>query len=98
MTHRSALGKNIDMSSIVTRNETVRAVGNMGVNARGDTLNSNNEVITVATRRINHEYSKTVSTGSTNIPLTDHVPLIPDADLTPEELLMDQEDDEPDTK
>jgi hypothetical protein len=93
MTHRTALGKNIDMSTIVTRNETVRAVGNMGVNARGDVLNSNNEVITDATLRASHTYGKTVSTGGTNIPLTDHVPLVPDEELTAEELALDQEDD-----
>lgn len=93
MTHRSALGKDIDMSSIVTRNETVRAVGNMGVNARGDVLNSNNEVVTESNRRIQRTYGNTVTSGATNIPFTEHVPLIPDADLTPEELELDQEDD-----
>lgn len=93
MTYRTALGKNVDMSTIVTRNETVRAVGNMGVNARGDVINSNNQVITDATSRASRTYSKTVLTGGTNIPITDHVPLMPDEQLTAEELSLDQEDD-----
>jgi hypothetical protein len=93
--HRSALGKNVDMSSIATRNEKVRAVGNMNVNARGDILNSNNEVITDATHRVKNTYSHSVKTGATNIPFGEHVPLMADPDeLTPEEkeLFKDDED------
>ena len=45
MVYRSALGKTIDMSSVVTKNEKVRAVGNMNVNARGDVINNNNDCL-----------------------------------------------------
>ena len=37
---RSAQGKMIDMTALAARNERVRAVGNMNVNARGDTIDA----------------------------------------------------------
>ena len=58
--YRTAQGKMIDMSSLATKNEKVRAVGNMNVNARGDTLDSNNQVINDNTKRVGSAYQKTV--------------------------------------
>lgn len=58
---RSALGKEINMSSLVSRNEKVRAVGNMRVNARGDLVDSNNNIITNANKRVESSYNQTVS-------------------------------------
>jgi hypothetical protein len=43
--YKTAMGKTVDMGALQLQNETVRAVGNMNVNARGDTLNSNNQII-----------------------------------------------------
>jgi hypothetical protein len=54
--HRSALGKSIDMSSLVAKNEKVRAVGNMNVNARGDLLDSTNRVIDQKNRQVQRQY------------------------------------------
>jgi hypothetical protein len=59
--HRTAMGKTVDMGSLITRNEKVRAVGNMRVNARGDLLDSNNRVIQDATKRVGDSYNNTVS-------------------------------------
>jgi hypothetical protein len=42
---RSAIGKEIDMSALASKHEHVRAAGNMGVNARGDVIDSKNQVI-----------------------------------------------------
>ena len=94
MVNKSALGKSIDMASIARRNEKVRAVGNMNVNARGDILNRNNEVITDATQRVRRKYNQTVSNPGTNIPIGEHVPVTPDDSLTEEEkeLFKDDED------
>ena len=36
--YRTAQGKNIDMAALAAKNERTRAVGNMNVNARGDTI------------------------------------------------------------
>jgi hypothetical protein len=58
--HRSALGKQIDMSALVSQNEKVRAVGNMNVNARGDIIDSHGRVVQENTQRINSLYKQTV--------------------------------------
>lgn len=65
-TYRSALGKPIDMASMAARNEKVRAVGNMKVNARGDTIDSFGRVIEPATSKVNQKYSKTVGNRTAN--------------------------------
>ena len=43
--YRTAKGKTIDIGALRLQNENVRAVGNMGVNARGDRINSEGKVI-----------------------------------------------------
>ena len=43
--YKSARGKPIDFGSIRLQNENVRAVGNMGVNARGDRIDSQGNII-----------------------------------------------------
>jgi hypothetical protein len=58
---RSALGVEINMAAMMARNEKVRAVGNMKVNARGDLLDSNNNIITNANKRVESSYNKSVS-------------------------------------
>jgi len=58
--YRTALGKQVDMSALVAKNEKTRAVGNMKVNARGDTIDSHGRVIIPVTEKVNNNYSKTV--------------------------------------
>ena len=43
--YKSARGKQIDVGSLRLQNENTRAVGNMGVNARGDRIDANGNVI-----------------------------------------------------
>jgi hypothetical protein len=62
--HRSALGKTVDMSSLVSKNEKVRAVGNMNVNARGDIIDSHGRVVQDNTQRVKRQYSNTVNKPS----------------------------------
>jgi hypothetical protein len=50
--YRSAMGKTVDMGSLLLQNEEVRAVGNMGVNARGDVVSSNNKIIEKKSRQV----------------------------------------------
>lgn len=59
--YRTASGKEVDMGALLLQHESVRAVGNMGVNARGDVLDSNNQVIEHSTQRTSKQYSKQVS-------------------------------------
>jgi 23S rRNA A1618 N6-methylase RlmF len=59
--HRTANGKTIDMNALRTKNEHVRAVGNMNVNARGDIIDSENRVINDNNKRMNAMYNKTTA-------------------------------------
>ena len=57
--HRSVMGKPVDMAALRQKHKNVRAVGNMNVNAAGDTVDSNNEVISDSTSRVNQVYGRT---------------------------------------
>lgn len=57
--YRTAMGKTLDMGILRSRNQNVRAVGNMNVDAAGNTLDSNNEVISDSAKRVNQVYGKT---------------------------------------
>ena len=59
--YRTAMGNTIDMDALRTKNEKVRAVGNMNVNARGDIIDSHNEVINDNTKRVNAMYQQTMA-------------------------------------
>jgi len=59
--YRSAMGKQVDMSILRAKNEKERAVGNMNINARGDIIDSNNQVINDNNNRINVMYQKTMN-------------------------------------
>jgi hypothetical protein len=62
--YRTAQGKNVDMSQLVARNEKVRAVGNMNVNARGDIIDSHNRVIKDNNKRVRNNYQKGIGEKS----------------------------------
>ena len=65
--YKSAMGKVVDMTTIISKNEKVRAVGNMSVNARGDTIDSNGRVVTPVTEKVNNMYSQTVGNKSAQV-------------------------------
>ena len=65
--YRSAQGKIIDMAALAAKNEKTRAVGNMKVNARGDTIDSNGKVITPVTGKVSDRYAKTVGNRSSHV-------------------------------
>jgi hypothetical protein len=46
------------MGSLLLQNEQIRAVGNMNVNARGDRLDSTNQVIEPKNRQVQRRYTK----------------------------------------
>lgn len=56
-TVKTSRGKSIDMGSLAARNETVRAVGNLPMNARGDIIDNRGEV-KVSKENITKEYYK----------------------------------------
>lgn len=56
--YKTAQGKTVDMGALILQNEHVRAVGNMGVNAAGDLIDSNNQVIDQRNRQVQRQYNK----------------------------------------
>jgi hypothetical protein len=53
--YKSAMGKSVDIGALILQNEQVRAVGNMGVNAAGDVIDSANRVIAQRTRQVQRQ-------------------------------------------
>jgi hypothetical protein len=56
--YKSAMGKTVDLGSLILQNEQVRAVGNMGVNAAGDVVDSGNQVIDQRNRQVQRQYHR----------------------------------------
>lgn len=65
--YRSALGKPVDMAQLAAKNENVRAVGNMSVNARGDTIDGNGKVVVPVTKKVGEAYQRTVANRAANL-------------------------------
>ena len=68
--YKSAQGKTVDLGALLLQNESVRAVGNMNVNARGDTLDSTNRVIDQKNRQVQRQYRKQATTLGNDLPPT----------------------------
>lgn len=56
--YKTAMGKTVDMGALILKNEQVKAVGNMGVNAAGDVVDSTNSVIDKRNRQVQRQYKK----------------------------------------
>lgn len=67
--YKSAMGRPVDLGALILENEHVRAVGNMGVNARGDVLDGANRVIDTKNRQVQRQYKKQ-ATNTSDIPVT----------------------------
>ena len=87
--HRTAMGKSVDMASLSSKNELTRAVGNMSVNARGDTIDAHGRITQSATTKVNELYSQTVGNRSAQVrsrvnttPTPDAAPVAPAIDPT----------------
>ena len=60
--YKTAQGKTIDMGKLMLQNEHVRAVGNMNVNARGDVLDGNDQVIASKANQVQKHYARQTTT------------------------------------
>jgi|FreactTroBogLake_1042271.scaffolds.fasta_scaffold00245_9 hypothetical protein len=65
-THRTAKGRHIDMGRLAAQNERVKAVGNMKVNARGDTIDSQGRILVPVNQRVSQRYQNTVTNRAAN--------------------------------
>ena len=59
-TYRTANGKMLDMRSLALKNEQVRAVGNMKVNARGDAVDDKNQPVQSKPQQVHDQYQQQV--------------------------------------
>ena len=65
-TYRTAQGKIVDLGALQLRNENVRAVGNMPVNARGDLIDGNNRPIDTRNEQVARQYTKQTASNVSN--------------------------------
>jgi len=86
--YRTAQGKMVDLGALQLRNENVRAVGNMKVNARGDLIDSGNRAIDTRNRQVARQYSRQ-TTNVTDTPVRASQAAPPPAPQTPEDFQDD---------
>ena len=72
-TYRTAQGKTVDLGALQLQNETVRAVGNMSVNARGDLIDGWNRPIDTRNKQVSRQYNRQ-TTNVTDTPVNDTPP------------------------
>lgn len=99
-TIKSSKGRIIDLAQLKAQNQFVRAVGNMNVNARGDIIDSNNNIVVPVNERIaelNNQVVKQKIEQPVESPMNNFNPVALKADkpkptdLTPEEREFDDE-------
>jgi hypothetical protein len=66
--YTTAQGRKIDLGALQAQNENVRAVGNMQVNARGDRIDPDGQVITTRAQQVNRNLDRATNTASGPIP------------------------------
>ena len=59
--YRTAQGRVVDFSALQAQNEQVRAVGNMQVNARGDKLDADGNIISTRAQQVNRNLNRTTN-------------------------------------
>ncbi|CAB4130223.1 hypothetical protein UFOVP116_331 [uncultured Caudovirales phage] len=69
--YRTASGQVIDMEALRLKNESVIAIGNMRVNARGDELGPGGEVVKDRNQRIAEQYSSSTKVPVDSVVYTD---------------------------
>lgn len=67
--YKSAQGKVVDMGALILQNESIRAVGNMNVNARGDVLDSADAVIDSKNNQIRRQNDRQTQTNVKDLPV-----------------------------
>jgi len=60
-TYRSAQGKTVDLGALMLQNESVRAVGNMNVNARGDRIDEQGNQLATRSEQVNRSINRTAT-------------------------------------
>jgi hypothetical protein len=89
--YTSAQGKTVDLGSLLLQNENVRAVGNMNVNARGDLVDGNNQVIEKKTHLVQRHYKKQSNVTDESVVSTSTVSAKKSQAVEPDNLEIAQE-------
>ena len=63
--YRTAQGKVVDLGAMMVQNETVRAVGNMKANARGDIIDNHGHVVATRGEQVNRNLNRNTRTSET---------------------------------
>jgi len=63
--YKSAMGRVVDLGALMLENENTRAVGNMGVNARGDIIDNANRVVESRNKQVQKHYRRQVTQTNT---------------------------------
>jgi hypothetical protein len=66
--YRTAQGRVVDFGALQAQNEQVRAVGNMKVNARGDKLDADGNIISTRAQQVNRNLNRTTNAAPAPIP------------------------------
>jgi hypothetical protein len=67
-TYRTAQGKVVDLGAMMVQNETVRAVGNMSANARGDIIDNQGRVLATRGEQVNRNLNRQTNANSGPVP------------------------------
>jgi hypothetical protein len=67
--YQTAQGQSVDLGAIVLKNEHVRAVGNMNVNARGDKIDGDNRIVDERSQQTQRQTERT-TVPATNVATT----------------------------
>jgi hypothetical protein len=67
-TYRTAQGKVVDLGAMMVQNETVRAVGNMSANARGDIIDNQGRVLASRGEQVNRNLNRQTNANSGPVP------------------------------
>ena len=73
-TYRTAQGRVVDLGAMIAQNETVRAVGNMNVNARGDVIDNQGRVLSTRGEQVNRNLNRQTNANSGPVPSSNRAP------------------------
>ena len=73
-TYRTAQGRVVDLGAMIAQNETVRAVGNMNVNARGDIIDNQGHVLSTRGEQVNRNLNRQTNANSGPVPSSNRAP------------------------
>jgi hypothetical protein len=85
-TYRTAQGKIVDLGAMMVQNETVRAVGNMSVNARGDIIDNQDRVLATRAEQVNRNLRSQTHATHGPVPSSRSTTKPPEPQLTPAQL------------